>query len=201
MTGEFALSLAGPAACILMTVAGLYVVRRISVRHPDGRHWLLGMLALLSPVSLLAGTGIGAAAAYLPYGLVPAVGVNALTLSALLLVLIGVFAAPISWRVVVLRRLQRDSGSLPFFRATRTQLLALFVLAAAYMGIRSLSGAVPLTPMLQPGLLQRVIDIVAALVHLALVAIIITLPLMALRGLVTTAVQSARARWRAAAQG
>lgn len=52
----FAMS-AGLFAGLLML--GAHTVRRLSAREPAGRHWLLGSLALLSPLCLLAGLATG----------------------------------------------------------------------------------------------------------------------------------------------
>jgi len=200
MSGYLALTLV-MTACLLMTVVGLDVLHCIGARHPDGRHWLLCTLALASPISLLAGMGISMAAPHLPYDLLPAQARNALTLSALPLVLIGAFAAPISWRVLVLCRLRRESESLPFFRATRAQLLALFALAVIYMWVRGRHGGGPWLTTLELNYVQLVAGLMAGLIHLFLAMVVITLPLMALRALVRGAVQAAWARVRLAARG
>ncbi len=201
MKSQLMAALAIPAICILVTVAGLYVARLNIARHPDGRHWLLLMLALVSPVSLLAAFLIGLVQSRLPHGLIPPQMFNALSVIALLLPLAGVCTAPLSWRVFVLRRLHRGSGSLPFFRAPRVQLLALFALAAAYMLVRSHAGPVGLPMPLQPNYLTLAAGIVMGLIHVVLTVVFVTLPVMALWALASGGVRAAWTRRRAAPQG
>ncbi|MBK0012488.1 hypothetical protein [Stenotrophomonas sp. S41] len=191
-------ALAIPAICILVTVVGLYVARRNIARHPDGRHWLLLTLALVSPVSLLAAFLIGLVQSRLPHGLIPPQMFNALSVIALLLPLVGVCTAPLSWRVFVLRRLHRGSGSLPFFRAPRVQLLALFALAAAYMLVRGHTGPVGLPMPLQPNYLTLAAGIVMGLIHVVLTVVFLTLPVMALWALASGGVRAAWTRRRSA---
>lgn len=202
MKGQLMAALALPAICILVTVLGLYVARVNIARHPDGRHWLLLTLALVSPVSLLAAFLISVVQSRLPHGLIPPQMFNPLSVIALLLPLVGVCTAPLSWRVFVLRRLHRGSGSLPFFRATRVQLLALFALAAAYMLVRSHAGPDGLPMPLQANYLTLLATgIVMGLIHVVLTVVFLTLPVMALWALASGGVRAAWTRRRAVPLG
>lgn len=120
---------------------------------------------------------------------------------ALLLPLVGVCTAPLSWRVFVLRRLHRGSGSLPFFRAPRVQLLALLALAAAYMLVLSLAGPDALPMPLQATYLTLAAGVVMALIHVMLTVVFVTLPVMALWALASGGMRAAWTRLRAAPQG
>lgn len=193
MMGDMGPFLAGSAIFSLLLVVAANGVRRVSARHPDGRHWLLRMLALLSPTSLLAGVAVGVGGPHLLGGQGPVSSTSTLWMTAIVLILIGAFSAPVSWRVVLQQRLGRASGSLPFFHATRAQLCALFVLAAVYMGAAH-HASTDLPPwLLEPGALQVAVRAVLQVIHIALVSVLFTLPVMALRAVANRSVRRVRA--------
>ncbi|MBK0028127.1 hypothetical protein IAE57_18355 [Stenotrophomonas sp. S48] len=184
MMGDMGPFLAGSAIFALLLVVAANVLRRVSARHPDGRHWLLRTLALLCPASLLAAVVLGNVGPHLLGGPGPASSTPTLWATSMVLVLIGAFSAPVCWRVVLQHRLGRASSSLSFFHATRTQLCALFVLAAVYVvAVKRIDAADMPAWLLQPGVLQIALSEMMQLVHLAMVAVMLTLPLMALRAL------------------
>ena len=193
MMGDMGPLLAGSAIFSLLLVVTANVVRRVSANHPDGRHWLLGTLALLSPTSLLAGVAVGVVGPLLLSGNGPVSSTSAIWMTAMVLILIGALSAPVSWRVVVHQRLGRASGSLPFFYATRAQLWALFLLAVVYMSTIHLASTNLPDWLLEPGALPVAVRAVMQLVHVALLSAMLTLPAMALRTVANRSVRRVRA--------
>ncbi|UEX19557.1 hypothetical protein LMF57_06890 [Stenotrophomonas sp. SI-NJAU-1] len=196
MMGNIGPLLAGTGSAIfaLLLVVAANVVHRVSARHPDGRHWLLRTLALLAPVSLLAGVAVGMVGPHLLGGDGPVNSTPALWMTAMVLILIGALCAPVSWRVVLQQRLGRASGSLPFFHATRAQLRMLFLLAAVYMvAIRRVSTDLP-DGLLEPAALQVAVGAVMQLVHMAMLSALLTLPVMALRAVARWPLRRMQAR-------
>ncbi|SMR69935.1 MULTISPECIES: hypothetical protein [Stenotrophomonas] len=201
MMGDMGPLLAGSAIFSLLLVVAANVVHRVSTRHPDGRHWLLRTLALLSPTSLLAGLAVGMVGPHLLGGHGPVSSTSTLWMTSMVLILIGALSAPVSWRVVLQQRLGRASGSLPFFHATRAQLCALFVLAATYMGAAHHASA-DLPPwLLEPGALQLAVRAVLQLVHIALLSAMLALPVMALRAVANLSIRRVRALLHRTSQG
>ncbi|WP_313282407.1 hypothetical protein [Stenotrophomonas indicatrix] len=201
MMGDMGPLLAGSAIFSLLLVVTANVVRRVSANHPDGRHWLLGTLALLSPTSLLAGVAVGVVGPHLLSGNGPVSSTSAIWMTAMVLILIGALSAPVSWRVVLQQRLGRASGSLPFFYATRAQLWALFLLAVVYMSTIHLASTNLPDWLLEPGALPVAVRAVMQLVHVALLSAMLTLPAMALRTVANRSVRRVRALLHRTPQG
>lgn len=172
-------ALLGGGVAAMLLVVGARTVRRISTNDPTGRHWLLRTLAVLSPLCLLAGLGLAAFAPLLSGR--PGASTPGLAVAALLLVFAGALVSPVLWRMLLQRRLGRAASTLPFFHASRTSLLVLYVLALIYMGA-SRAAAPVLQPWLdEPGVLQGLARLAVHLVHVAMLAALITFPVMALR--------------------
>jgi hypothetical protein len=201
MMGDMGPLLAGSAIFSLLLVVTANVVRRVSANHPDGRHWLLGTLALLSPTSLLAGVAVGVVGPHLLSGNGPVSSTSAIWMTTMVLILIGALSAPVSWRVVLQQRLGRASGSLPFFYATRAQLWALFLLAVVYMSTIHLASTNLPDWLLEPGALPVAVRAVMQLVHVALLSAMLTLPAMALRTVANRSVRRVRALLHRTPQG
>lgn len=201
MMGDMGPLLAGSAIFSLLLVVTANVVRRVSANHPDGRHWLLGTLALLSPTSLLAGVAVGVVGPHLLSGNGPVSSTSAIWMTAMVLILIGALSAPVSWRVVLQQRLGRASGSLPFFYATRAQLWALFLLAVVYISTIHLASTNLPEWLLEPGALPVAVRAVMQLVHVALLSAMLTLPAMALRTVANRSVRRVRALLHRTPQG
>ncbi len=201
MMGDMGPLLAGSAIFSLLLVVTANVVRRVSANHPDGRHWLLGTLALLSPTSLLAGVAVGVVGPHLLSGNGPVSSTSAIWMTAMVLILIGALSAPVSWRVVLQQRLGRASGSLPFFYATRAQLWALFLLAVVYMSTIHLASTNLPEWLLEPGALPVAVRAVMQVVHVALLSAMLTLPAMALRTVANRSVRRVRALLHRPPQG
>lgn len=201
MMGDMGPLLAGSAIFSLLLVVTANVVRRVSANHPDGRHWLLGTLALLSPTSLLAGVAVGVVGPHLLSGNGPVSSTSAIWMTAMVLILIGALSAPVSWRVVLQQRLGRASGSLPFFYATRAQLWALFLLAVVYMSTIHLASTNLPEWLLEPGALPVAVRAVMQVVHVALLSAMLTLPAMALRTVANRSVRRVRALLHRTPQG
>lgn len=193
MMGDMGPLLAGSAIFSLLVVVTANVVRRVSANHPDGRHWLLGTLALLSPTSLLAGVAVGVVGPHLLSGNGPVSSTSAIWMTAMVLILIGALSAPVSWRVVLQQRLGRASGSQPFFYAKRAQLWALFLLAVVYMSTIHLASTNLPDWLLEPGALPVAVRAVMQLVHVSLLSAMLTLPAMALRTVANRSVRRVRA--------
>ncbi len=181
MMGDMGPMLAKTAIFALLLVVAANLLHRLSARHPDGRHWLLRTLAVLSPSSLLAALAVGVVGPHLLEGPGPVSSNGTLWMTSMVLILIGAFTAPVCWRMVLQKRLGRDSSSLPFFHASRAQLWALFVLAAVYMSVIPRSVADVPDWLLESGPLQLALRAVLQLVHVALLSTMLTLPVMALR--------------------
>lgn len=201
MMGDMGPLLAGSAIFSLLLVVTANVVRRVSANHPDGRHWLLGTLALLSPTSLLAGVAVGVVGPHLLSGNGPVSSTSEIWMTTMVLILIGALSAPVSWRVVLQQRLGRASGSLPFFYATRAQLWALFLLAVVYMSTIHLASTNLPDWLLEPGALPVAVRAVMQLVHVALLSAMLTLPAMALRTVANRSVRRVRALLHRTPQG
>lgn len=201
MMGDMGPMLATTAIFALLLVVAANLMHRLSARHPDGRHWLLRTLALLSPASLLAALAVGVVGPHLLGGPGPVSSNGTLWMTSVVLVLIGAFSAPVCWRVVLQKRLGRASSSLPFFHASRAQLWALFVLAVVYMCfIPRYITDVP-DWLLAPGPLQLALRAVLQLVHVALLAAMLTLPVMALRAVGRRSLERMRILLRRTSQG
>ncbi|HDS1038769.1 TPA: hypothetical protein QDZ42_001784 [Stenotrophomonas maltophilia] len=201
MMGDIGPMLATTAIFALLLVVAANLMHRLSARHPDGRHWLLRTLALLSPVSLLAALAVGVVGPHLLGGPGPVSSNGTLWMTSVVLVLIGAFSAPVCWRVVLQKRLGRASSSLPFFHASRAQLWALFVLAVVYMCVIPRSVTDVPDWQLAPGPLQLALRAVLQLVHVALLAAMLTLPVMALRAVAGRSLERMRTLLRRTSQG
>lgn len=201
MMGDIGPMLATTAIFALLLVVAANLMHRLSARHPDGRHWLLRTLALLSPVSLLAALAVGVVGPHLLGGPGPVSSNGTLWMTSVVLVLIGAFSAPVCWRVVLQKRLGRASSSLPFFHASHAQLWALFVLAVVYMCVIPRSVTDVPDWLLAPGPLQLALRAVLQLVHVALLAAMLTLPVMALRAVGRRSLERMRTLLRRTSQG
>ncbi|PSM13252.1 hypothetical protein [Stenotrophomonas maltophilia] len=166
----------------VLLALGAYAVRRISARDPSGRHWLLRSLALLSPLCLLTGAAIGLIGPHLNGEREPAHAPGLLGAS-MILVLAGALTLPVLWRMLVHRHLGRPANALPFFHASRSSLLVLFVLALIYL--KASGKAVDeLMPWLTgPGLWPALVRATAQAMQIAMISVVLTLSLMAIRAL------------------
>ncbi|HEL4833013.1 hypothetical protein [Stenotrophomonas sp. C4297] len=174
----------GATLFAMLLVLGAYAVRRISAREPSGRHWLLRSLALLSPVCLLAGLAIGMIGPHLSGRLEPA-HLPGLLETSMVLMLVGALTLPLLWRMIVHRRLGRSVNALPFFHASRTSLLVLFVLAVIYMKVGRTAAAELMPWLTSPGLWPAVARIAGQSMQVAMIAVVLTLSLMVVRRAMT----------------
>lgn len=163
-----------------LLVLGAYTVRRLSARDPSGRHWLLRSLALLSPVCLLAGLAIGMIGPHLTDRAEPA-HLPGLWETSMVLVLVGALTLPVLWRTLLQQRLGRPINALPFFHASRTSLLVLFVLAVIYMKVGRTAAAELMPWLTSPGLWPAVARIAGQSMQVAMLAVVLTLSLMVVR--------------------
>ncbi len=173
----FAMS-AGLFAGLLML--GAYTVRRLSAREPAGRHWLLRSLALLSPLCLLAGLATGMIGPHLTGRAEPA-HLPGLWETSMVLILVGALTLPVLWRTLLQQRLGRPVNALPFFHASRTSLLVLFVLALIYLKASG-KAADDLMPWLTgPGLWPAVVRAAGEAMQIAMTSVVLTLSFMVVR--------------------
>lgn len=128
----------------------------------------------------MAGLAIGMIGPYLNNRAQPAHGPGLLTI-AMLLMLAGALALPVLWRMMLHRRLGRPANALPFFHASRTSLLVLYVLAAVYMKLTRNAAPDPMPWLMNAGLVPTVAWGITGLLHLAMLSVLIALPLMFLR--------------------
>lgn len=164
----------------VLLALGAYAVRRISARDPSGRHWLLRSLALLSPLCLLTGAVIGLIGPHLNGEREPA-HTPALWGASMILVLAGALTLPVLWRMLVHRHLGRPVNALPFFHASRTSLLVLFVLALIYLKASD-KAADDLMPWLTgPGLWPAVVRAAGEAMQIAMTSVVLTLSFMVVR--------------------
>lgn len=170
----------GATLFAMLLVLGAYAVRRISAHEPSGRHWLLRSLALLSPVCLLAGLAIGMIGPHLSGRLEPA-HLPGLLETSMVLTLVGALTLPLLWRMIVHRRLGRSVNALPFFHASRTSLLVLFVLAAIYTNVARTAAAELMPWLTSQGLWPAVARIAGQSMQIAMLAVVLTLSLMVVR--------------------
>jgi len=163
-----------------LLVLGAYTVRRISARDPSGRHWLLRTLALLSPVCLLAGLAIGMIGPHLT-GRAEPVHLPGLWETSMVLILVGALTLPVLWRTLLQQRLGRPVNALPFFHASRTSLLVLFVLAVIYVKVARTAASEMLPWLTSPGLWPAVVRIAGQSMQITMLAVVLTLSLMVVR--------------------
>jgi hypothetical protein len=172
----------GAVVFATLLVLGAYAVRQIGARDPSGTHWLLRSLAVLSPLCLLTGAAIGLIGPHLTGGREPA-HTPGLWGASMILVLVGALALPVLWRMLAHRHLGRSVNALPFFHASRTSLLVLFVLAVIYLKASG-KAADGLMPWLtQPGLWPAVVRAAAQAMQIAMTSVVLTLSLMVIRAL------------------
>lgn len=174
----------GATLFAMLLVLGAYTVRRVGARDPSGRHWLLRSLALLSPVCLLTGLAIGMIGPHLSGRLEPA-HLPGLLETSMVLTLVGALTLPVLWRMIVHRRLGRSVNALPFFHASRTSLLVLFVLAVIYMKVARTAAAELMPWLTSPGLWPAVARIAGQAMQVAMLAVVLTLSLMVVRRAMT----------------
>ncbi len=167
-----------------LLVLGAYTVRRISARDPSGRHWLLRSLALLSPVCLLAGLAIGMIGPHLT-GRAEPVHLPGLWETSMVLILVGALTLPVLWRTLLQQRLGRPVNALPFFHASRTSLLVLFVLAVIYVKVARTAASEMLPWLTSPGLWPAVVRIAGQSMQITMLAVVLTLSLMVVRRAMT----------------
>lgn len=167
-----------------LLVLGAYTVRRISARDPSGRHWLLRSLALLSPVCLLAGLAIGMSGAHLTTKVEPA-HLPGLWETSMVLILVGALTLPMLWRTLLQQRLGSPVDTLPFFHASRASLLVLFVLAVIYMKVARTAASELMPWLTSPGLWPAVARIAGQSMHIAMLAVVLSLSLMVVRRAMT----------------
>lgn len=174
----------GATLFAMLLVLGAYAVRRISARDPSGRHWLLRSLALLSPVCLLAGLAIGMIGPHLTTRAEPA-HLPGLWETSMVLILVGALTLPVLWRTLLQQRLGRPANALPFFHASRTSLLVLFVLAVIYMKVARTAAAELMPWLTSPGLWPAMARIAGQSMQVAMLAVVLTLSLMVVRRAMT----------------
>ncbi|WP_439448761.1 hypothetical protein [Stenotrophomonas sp. ATs4] len=177
----------------ILLVLGARAVRRVSARDPSGQHWLLRTLALLSPACVIASLAVGVIGPHLlqqRHGMSTTMG---LVTSALLLMLIGALTAPVAWRVVVQQRLRRSAATLPFFHASTASLWLLYALCAMYMPLARAAEPALMPWLEQPGPLQLVAQGLLTVLHASMKAVLLTLPVMGLRALLTRGRRSSKA--------
>ncbi|AIL10333.1 hypothetical protein U0039_08525 [Stenotrophomonas maltophilia] len=167
-----------------LLVLGAHTVRRISARAPSGRHWLLRSLALLSPVCLLAGLAIGMFGPHFTGRAEPA-HLPGLWETSMVLILVGALTLPVLWRTLLQQRFGRPVNALPFFHASRTSLLVLFVLAVIYMKVARTAAAELMPWLTSPGLWPAVARIAGQSMQVAMLAVVLTLSLMVVRRAMT----------------
>lgn len=167
-----------------LLVLGAYTLRRISARDPGSRHWLLRSLALLSPVCLLAGLTIGMFGPHLTGRAGPA-HLPGLWETSMVLILVGALTLPVLWRTLLQQWLGRPANALPFFHASRTSLLVLFVLAVMYMKVARTTAAELMPWLTSPGLWPAVVRIAGQSMQVAMLAVVLTLSLMVVRRAMT----------------
>ncbi len=169
----------------ILLVLGGHAVRRVSARDPSGQHWLLRTLALLSPACVIASLAVGVIGPQLlpqRHGISTTMG---LVTSALLLMLIGALTAPVAWRVAVQQRLRRSAATLPFFHASTASLWLLYALCAMYMPLAKAAEPALMPWFEQSGLLQLAARGLVTVLHASMQAVLLTLPVMGLRALLT----------------
>lgn len=177
--------LIGGAGLALLLIFGARAVRRVSARDPSGQHWLLRTLALLSPACVIASLAVAVIGPHLlqqRHGMSTTAG---LVTSALLLMLTGALTAPVAWRVVVQQRLRRSADTLPFFHASTASLCLLYVLCATYLPLAKAAEPALMPWFERPGLLQLVARGLLTVLHASMKAVVLTLPVMAIRALLT----------------
>ncbi len=169
----------------ILLVLGAHAVRRASARDPSGQHWLLRTLALLSPACVIASLVVGGIGPHLlqqRHGMSTTTG---LVTGALLLMLIGALTAPVAWRVVVQQRLRRSAATLPFFHASTASLWLLYALCAMYVPLAKAAEPALMPWFEQTGLLQFAARGLVTVLHVSMQAVLLTLPVMGLRALLT----------------
>ncbi|WP_423177466.1 MULTISPECIES: hypothetical protein [unclassified Stenotrophomonas] len=167
-----------------LLVLGAYTVRRISARDPSGRHWLLRSLALLLPLCLLAGLATGMIGPHLT-GRAEPVHLPGLWETSMVLILAGALTLPVLWRTLLQQRLGRPVNALPFFHASRTSLLVLFVLAVIYVKVARTAASEMLPWLTSPGLWPAVVRIAGQSMQITMLAVVLTLSLMVVRRAMT----------------
>lgn len=176
------LFMTGAVVFASLLVLGAHAVRQISTRDPSGTHWLLRSLAVLSPLCLLTGAAIGLMGPHLNGEREPAHTPGLLGAS-MILVMMGGLTLPVLWRMLVHRHVGHPANALPFFHASRTSLLVLFVLAVIYLKASG-KAADELTPWLTgPGLWPAAVRAAAQAMQIAMTSVVLTLSLMAIRSL------------------
>ncbi|WP_239503955.1 hypothetical protein [Stenotrophomonas maltophilia] len=177
----------------ILLVLGAHAVRRVSARDPSGQHWLLRTLALLSPACVIASLAVGVIGPQLlqqRHGMSTTMG---LVTSALLLMLIGALTAPVAWRVAVQQRLRRSAATLPFFHASTGSLWLLYALCVMYMPLAKAAEPALMPWFEQSGLLPLAARGLVTVVHASMQAVLLTLPVMGLRALLTRGRRSSKA--------
>ncbi|WP_447899663.1 hypothetical protein [Stenotrophomonas sepilia] len=185
--------LIGSAGLALLLILGAHAVRRVSACDPSGQHWLLRTLALLSPACVIASLAVGVIGPQLlqqRHGMSTTMG---LVTSALLLMLIGALTAPVAWRVAVQQRLRRSAATLPFFHASTASLWLLYALCATYMPLAKAAEPALMPWFEQSGLLQLAARGLVTVLHASMQAVLLTLPVMGLRALLTRGRRSSKA--------
>jgi len=97
------------------------------------------------------------------------------------LILVGALTLPVLWRTLLQQRLGRPANALPFFHASRTSLLVLFVLAVIYMKVARTAAAELMPWLTSPGLWPAVARIAGQSMQVAMLAVVLTLSLMVVR--------------------
>ncbi|WP_414492609.1 hypothetical protein [Stenotrophomonas maltophilia] len=172
----------GVAVIAVLLLLGAYAVRWISARDPSGRHWLLRSLGVLSPACLLTGAAIGLIGPHLNGEREPA-HLPELWGASMILVLLGALTLPVLWRMLLHRRLGRPVNALPFFHASRSSLLVLFVLALIYLKASGKAMEELMPWLTQPGLWPAGVRAALHVMQVVMVSVVLTLSLMVVRSL------------------
>lgn len=190
-----ALFMTGVFVFATLLVLGAYAVRRISARDPAGRHWLPRSLALLSPLCILTGAAIGLIGPHLNGEREPA-HLPGLWGASMILVLVGALPLPVLWRMLLHRHLGRPVSALPFFHASRSSLLVLFVLALIYLKASG-NAMEELMPWLtHPGLWPAGVRAALHVMQIVMVSVVLALSLMVVRSLMVAFVRRLTAPFR-----
>lgn len=165
-----------------LLVLGAYAVRRISARDPAGRHWLLRSLVLLSPLCLLTGAAIGLIGPHLNGEREPA-HLPGLWGASMILVLVGALTLPVLWRVLVHRHVGHPVNAMPFFHASRTSLLVLFMLALIYLKASGKAMEELMPWLTLPGLWPAGVRTALHVMQIVMASVVLTVSLMVIRAL------------------
>jgi hypothetical protein len=105
--------------------------------------------------------------------------------TSMVLILVGALTLPVLWRTLLQQRLGTPVNALPFFHASRTSLLVLFVLAVIYMKVARTAASELMPWLTSPGLWPAVASIAGHSMQISMLAVVLTLSLMVARRAMT----------------